>query len=89
VKDGIEAGRIKPSLRAIYAAEGASQEVAQRNLSHPNMQASSSQPARAGTTTALGNGASRMDFGNRLTSALTYLPRNEKAQLKSWAKSLI
>ncbi|MDD2729298.1 hypothetical protein [Malikia sp.] len=32
VKAGIEAGRIKPSLRAIYAAEGASQEVARRYL---------------------------------------------------------
>lgn len=32
VKEGIEAGRIKPSLRAIYAAEGASQEVARRYL---------------------------------------------------------
>ena len=32
VKAGIEAGRIKPSLRAIYAAEGASQQVARRYL---------------------------------------------------------
>ena len=32
VKEGIEAGRIKPSLRGIYAAEGASQEVARRYL---------------------------------------------------------
>ena len=32
VRVGIEAGRIKPSLRAIYAAEGASQEVARRYL---------------------------------------------------------
>ncbi|MEO0003654.1 MAG: hypothetical protein RLZZ22_1346 [Pseudomonadota bacterium] len=32
VKAGIEAGRIKPSLRPIYAAEGASQEVARRYL---------------------------------------------------------
>ncbi|MYZ53167.1 hypothetical protein [Malikia spinosa] len=32
VREGIEVGRIKPSLRAIYAAEGASQEVARRYL---------------------------------------------------------
>ncbi|WP_300052982.1 hypothetical protein [Malikia sp.] len=32
LKDGIEVGRIKPSLRAIYAVEGASQEVARRYL---------------------------------------------------------
>ena len=32
VKDGVEAGRIKPSIRAIYAAEGASQAVARRYL---------------------------------------------------------
>ncbi len=32
VKAGIEAGRIKPSIRAIYAAEGASQRVAKRYL---------------------------------------------------------
>ncbi len=32
VKEGVETGRIKPSLRAIYAAEGASQEVARRYL---------------------------------------------------------
>ncbi len=32
VKEGIESGRIKPSIRAIYAAEGASQEVARRYL---------------------------------------------------------
>jgi hypothetical protein len=32
VKQGIESGRIKPSIRAIYAAEGASQEVARRYL---------------------------------------------------------
>lgn len=32
VKAGIEAGRIKPSIRAIYAAEGASQQVARRYL---------------------------------------------------------
>ncbi len=32
VKAGIEAGRIKPSIRAIYAAEGASQRVARRYL---------------------------------------------------------
>lgn len=32
VKTGILSGRIKPSLRAIYAAEGASQPVAQRYL---------------------------------------------------------
>lgn len=32
VKVGIEAGRIKPSIRAIYTAEGASQEVARRYL---------------------------------------------------------
>lgn len=33
VRKGIEAGRIKPSLRGIYAAEGASQQVAARYLS--------------------------------------------------------
>lgn len=32
VREGIEAGRIKPSVRAIYAAEGASQAVAKRYL---------------------------------------------------------
>lgn len=32
VKQGIESGRIKPSIRAIYAAEGASQDVARRYL---------------------------------------------------------
>ena len=32
VKEGVEAGRIKPSQRAIYAAEGASQQVARRYL---------------------------------------------------------
>ena len=32
VRAGIEAGRIKPSLRGIYAAEGASQAVAKRYL---------------------------------------------------------
>ena len=32
MKEGIEAGRIKPSIRAIYAAEGASQQVARRYL---------------------------------------------------------
>ncbi|MDD2730138.1 hypothetical protein [Malikia sp.] len=32
VKEGIEARRIKPSIRAIYSAEGASQQVARRYL---------------------------------------------------------
>ena len=32
VKEGIEAGHIKPSIRAIYSAEGASQQVARRYL---------------------------------------------------------
>ena len=32
VREGIEAGRIRPSIRAIYAAEGASQTVATRYL---------------------------------------------------------
>lgn len=32
VREGVEAGRIKPSIRAIYAAEGASQPVARRYL---------------------------------------------------------
>lgn len=32
VRQGIEAGRIKPSIRAIYTAEGASQQVARRYL---------------------------------------------------------
>lgn len=32
VKEGIEAKRIKPSIRGIYAAEGASQQVARRYL---------------------------------------------------------
>lgn len=32
VKEGIKAGRIKPSIRAIYSAEGASQQVARRYL---------------------------------------------------------
>lgn len=32
VREGIKAGQIKPSLRGIYAAEGASQEVARRYL---------------------------------------------------------
>ena len=32
VREGVEAGRIKPSVRAIYAAEGASQAVAKRYL---------------------------------------------------------
>ncbi len=32
VRAGIEAGRIKPTIRALYAAEGASQTVATRYL---------------------------------------------------------
>lgn len=32
VREGIETGRVKPSLRSIYAAEGASQRVARRYL---------------------------------------------------------